>query len=243
MQVRIGTSGWSYDHWRGAFYPPEVPKRRWLSFYAERFDTVEINATFYRLPTGGTVRGWVGAVPDRFRFAAKMSRYLTHVRRLGDTGGIDRFAAAIAGLGDRLGPVLVQLPPRFPPDPERLAAFLAAMPDRWQVGVEFRDPRWFDDDVRTVLEAHGAALVWSDHPGSDSPRWQTAPFVYVRRHGTTGRFAGRYGPRLIELAHALVDARADAWCYFNNDLDAAAPRDAAELVRLVEEIRPDAMPT
>ncbi len=243
MEVRIGTSGWSYDHWRDAFYPPEVPKRRWLSFYAERFDTVEVNATFYRLPTERAVAGWVDAVPERFRFAVKMSRYLTHVRRLGDTAGIERFAAAVAGLSGHLGPVLVQLPPRFDPDPGRLAAFLAAMPDGWQVAVEFRDPRWFDDDVRAVLETHDAALVWSDYPGVGSPRWRTGPFLYVRRHGTTGRFAGRYGPRLVDLARTIVDTGVDAWCYFNNDLEAAAPRDAAELIRLVEEIRPDAVTT
>ncbi|HHC09077.1 MAG TPA: DUF72 domain-containing protein [Actinobacteria bacterium] len=232
--IRVGTSGWVYDGWRGRFYPEELPRARWLHWYAERFPTVEINGTFYRLPKRATVEEWAAAVPAGFRFAAKMSRYLSHVRRLDDDGAVAAFAEAVAPLDGLLEVILLQLPPRFEPVPHKLDAVLGRLADR-RVAVEFRDRRWFDDPkVRDILERHGAAMVWSDYPGAESPRWVTADFVYVRCHGTAGRFAGRYDERrLHRLADTLGAVDGDAYCYFNNDIGAAAPQDAAALSALL----------
>jgi len=229
----IGTSGWTYDDWRGTFYPDGTPRRRWLAYYATRFPTVEVNGTFYRLPSTATVRRWAASVPDGFRFAIKVSRYLTHVRRLRESDGVTTLLARLEPLEGRLAPFLVQLPPRFLPDAERLVRFLDAF-DGMQVAVEPRDVRWFAPEIRRSLEAHGAALVWSDYPGSESPPWITADFLYVRRHGTSGRFAGRYGTeRLRSLATQIEETGRPSYCYFNNDIGGAAPLDAAELQRLL----------
>jgi uncharacterized protein YecE (DUF72 family) len=232
----IGTSGWSYRPWRGRFYPEELPARRWLAYYAARLSSVEINATFYRLQKPDTFAGWVDRVPDGFRFAFKASQYLTHTRRLRDSAeGLNRLLDTTVPLGGKRGPMLLQLPPRFPPDPERLSSFLAACPSDLEVAVEFRDPAWFTSEIEAVLRRSGAALVWSDYPGAESPHWDTGPFLYVRRHGTAGRFHGRYGRQALEtLATAVTGAAKTEYCYFNNDAEAAAVLDALELCELVE---------
>lgn len=232
----VGTSGWSYRHWRGRFYPESLSPAQWLGFYAQRLRSVELNATFYRLQRPGTVAAWAGAVPADFRFAFKASRYLTHVRKLTDVGdGMTRLMDSMAPLGHRLGPMLLQLPPAFPADPERLAAFLDACPAELSVAVEFRDPAWFIPDTEAVLRRHGAALVWSDYPGAESPPWDTAGFRYLRRHGAGGRFAGRYGRQALQtLASAFGATDEDWYCYFNNDAEGAAACDALELQELLE---------
>ncbi len=232
----IGTSGWNYRHWRNAFYPPGVAQRHWLPYYAERLNSVEINATFYRLPPPETFARWAAAVPEGFRFAFKASRYITHVRRLRALeDALDRLLVGAAHLGPRRGPMLVQLPPNFPPDGERLDRFLGTCPAGLSVAVEFRDPRWFSEEIESILRGHGAALAWSDYPGAASPEWETAEFRYIRCHGTSSRFAGRYGPeRLARLAERITAAGTDTYCYFNNDAAGAAVLDATALARLVD---------
>jgi len=236
--VRIGCSGWSYDDWRdGAFYPPRLPPRDFLRHYAGRFDTVELNASFYRLPVRTTVERWARVVPDDFRFAVKVSRYLTHVVRLADTAEhlallLERIEPLIAA--DKLGPLLWQLPPTFRRDDARLAAALDAMPTELRHAIEFRDASWFADPVLSLLEQHHVALVIGDRPEVHAFQRDelTTDFTYLRFHyGSRGR-RGNYSPgELEEWAERIerMRERAEVWAYFNNDWEAFAPANARVL--------------
>lgn len=239
--IRIGTSGYQYRHWRGVLYPEGLPARAWLPRYAEMFDTVELNATFYRLPSADAVDRWRALAPPRFTFAVKGSRYLTHMKRLLDAGeGLGRFFAPVLRLGPKLGPVLWQLPPRMKRDAARLDRFLAAMPRGLRCAVEFRDEDWYADEVCDVLDRHGAAFCEHDNVKRPPPRL-TGGWRYLRFHGTTGRYSGRYGAAALRpVAEDLLDFRhrGDAWVYFNNDLGGHAVRDALDLLALVGEERP-----
>lgn len=235
MHARIGTSGYQYRHWRGDFYPAGVPQRRWLEHYAGVFDTVEINATFYRLPSAKTVAGWHDRVPDGFRFAVKFSRYGSHIKRLKDpAASLDPFREVVAGLGDRLGPVLLQLPPRWGADPQRLDAFLAAAPDfRW--AVELRSPDWFQPAVFDCLERHNAALCLTDHTPPD--QWRlTADWTYLRFHGRDHDepFGEARCREWADWLRASVPVDGEAWVFFNNDAHALAPADAGRLRAYLE---------
>jgi uncharacterized protein YecE (DUF72 family) len=232
-RIRIGTSGWQYRHWRERFYPPAVAVKGWFAHYATIFDTVEVNSTFYRLPEASTFAAWRRAAPRGFTFAVKFSRYGTHLRRLRTPRAIlRRFLPRAERLGEHLGPILVQLPPRWGADPERLDAFLAAAPLRHRWAVEFRDPSWLCAPVYRVLARHGAALCLHDHI-RDHPEEVTADWLYVRFHG-----AGRHGPYgAAGLRHWAPRLRAhaahglDVWAYFNNDAEAWAIEDALRLGR------------
>ncbi len=230
-----------YRHWRGVLYPEGLSQRAWLLRYATLFDTVEMNATFHRLPTAESVERWRDTVPPRFTFAVKGSRYLTHMKRLLDADeGLRRFYAPISRFGAKLGPVLWQLPPQVKPDPERLDRFLGRLP-RGRHAFEFRDPAWYAEETCAVLDRHGAAFCEHDLVDRPPPRL-TGRFRYVRFHGTTGRYAGRYGADAL-APHArdyLDSARRgeDVYVYFNNDLRGHAVRDALDLLALVGEERP-----
>jgi uncharacterized protein YecE (DUF72 family) len=247
MSLRVGTSGYQYLHWRDVLYPGGLPLRGWLARYAASFDTVELNATFYRLPSAAAVDRWREVVPPGFLFAVKGSRYLTHLRRLRDAGeGLRRFFEPVARLGEALGPVLWQLPPQLGPDPGRLDAFLSRLPPG-RHAVEFRDPAWYTAETCAVLERHGAAFCEHDRVERPPPR-ATGGFRYVRFHGTTGRYHGRYGPAALRRWAADLQgwdrAGGDAFVYFNNDLGGAAVRDALDLLAAVGQERPplDASP-
>jgi uncharacterized protein YecE (DUF72 family) len=237
--VRIGCSGWSYQHWKGRFYPGRAPESGWLGLYAETFDTVEVNATFYRLPLRSTVAGWAARTPRTFLFAVKASRYLTHVKRLRDLpAGLARLEERIAPLreADKLGPVLWQLPASFRRDDVRLAETLARLPDG-RHAFEFRHPSWFDDDVYALLREHRAALVVADRDGLPEAPWvDTAGWWYVRlHHGRAGR-RGNYSPaELARWAERLRSRSGDAYVYFNNDWEGFAPQNAATLRSLVAD--------
>jgi uncharacterized protein YecE (DUF72 family) len=237
-RVRIGCSGWNYKHWReGVFYPPRCPQRLWLPYYAERFDTVEINNTFYRLPRPSAVANWVEQTPPDFCFAVKASRYLTHVKRLTDLGsGIRRFYASIEPLArsPKLGPVLWQLPPRFRRDDDRLAGALERLPPGRHC-FEFRDESWFAPEVYALLREHGVALVIGDHPSRPYQAHElTAHWTFVRFHaGSRGR-DGNYSETELEEWAARIDdwrRRVEVYAYFNNDWRGFAPRNAASLKR------------
>jgi uncharacterized protein YecE (DUF72 family) len=240
--VRIGCSGWNYRDWRGPVYPPKLPARRWLEHYARLFETVEVNATFYRLPRREAVAAWVGETPDGFLFAVKASRYLTHVRRLREiSDGVavlyERLEPLIAA--ERLGPVLWQLPETFHREDGRLAAALAALPPG-RHAFEFRHPSWFVPEIYGLLRAHGAALVVGDHP---ERRFQahelTADWTYVRFHAGLEPDGGYGEEELDSWAELLRRWRssADVYAYFNNDWQALAVANAASLrARLVETI-------
>ena len=244
MPVFVGTSGWQYRDWRGLLYPPELPEHGWLEHYASQYATVENNSTFYRLPARDVFAGWRARTPDDFVMAIKASRYLTHVKRLRDPAdAVRRLLAAASGLGPRLGPVLLQLPPDLPADPGRLAACLAALtgsagpggPGRSgavRVAVEPRHPSWWNEEVRQVLTEHGAALCWADRAGRPvTPLWRTAGWGYLRFHQGVARPWPRYGARALRSwlgrVQAAWPADADVYAYFNNDPGGAAVADSA----------------
>jgi uncharacterized protein YecE (DUF72 family) len=237
--IRIGCSGWSYEHWRGPVYPAGEPQARWLELYAESFDTVEVNASFYRLPTRKAVAHWASATPPGFCFAVKASRYLTHVKRLRDLPpGIERFYERIEPLGEarKLGPVLWQLPPRFERDDERLAAALESLPTG-RHAFEFRDDTWFAEDVYALLRAHDVALVVADRAPRDPSPWvDTASWAYLRFHRGRAR-RGAYGRRALQSwAERIRAAGGDVFAYFNNDWEGFAVADARALNRLVANV-------
>jgi uncharacterized protein YecE (DUF72 family) len=230
--VRIGCSGWNYAHWRERFYPRGCPPARWLRFYAQHFDTVEVNATFYRLPTRKTVAGWVEQSPEEFLFTIKASRYLTHIKRLTDLDqGLARFYERLEPMlgGPKLGPVLWQLPENFHREDERLAGALARLPAGRHC-FEFRHASWFHPDVYALLREHDVALVIGDHPKRPLQTHElTAGWTFVRFHyGSRGR-NGNYSERELEgwaERIAAWRAGADVYAYFNNDWNAYAIRNA-----------------
>jgi uncharacterized protein YecE (DUF72 family) len=230
--VHIGCSGWNYRDWRGALYPEKLPQRRWLERYAEVFDTVEVNNTFYRLPTEKAVQGWADGSPAIFTFAVKMSRYVTHVKRLLEPKrGFGRFFEAIEPLREarKLGPILWQFPGNFHRDDERLAAALSAIPRR-RHAFEFRHESWFADDVYELLRRHDAALVIGDDPERPFQAHEiTAGWTYIRFHrGNRGR-RGNYSERELEEWKRRIAAwrkNVEVYAYFNNDWEAFAVRNA-----------------
>ena len=238
----VGTSGWQYRHWDGTFYPRELPNRRWLEFYSRRFRVVEVNNTFYHPPPAATFSKWRDATPPDFVVAVKMSRFLTHLKRLLDPEEpVQRFMERAVRLRPKLGPVLVQLPPRFGVDVARLARVLEIFGSDWpgvRVAVEFRDDSWYVDEVRELLERHGAALVLADSPRRRQPFWRTADWGFVRFH--EGRATPRpcYGERAlrswVERIEELWGPRGEVFAFFNNDPRACAIRDAVVFARLAE---------
>lgn len=238
--IYIGTSGWHYDHWEGPFYPPDLPKDAFLVHYAERFRTVEINNSFYRLPTEKTLARWRGATPDDFVFSAKASRYLTHMKKLKEPEEpLERLFGRLSVLGDKLGPILFQLPPRWKVNVERLGDFLKALSHDHRYAFEFRDPSWFDGRVYEMLAQRGASFCVYDLAGRTSPKEVTADFVYVRLHGPEGAYQGRYGAeRLAGWAGAFsawLKEGLEVYCYFDNDEAGYALQDASRLRQMMEE--------
>ena len=240
--VRVGCSGWNYTDWRGRLYPSGTPARRWLSIYAEHFPSVEVNSTFYRLPRLESVAAWVAQTPPGFLFSIKASRYLTHVKRLGDLErGFDRFYTPLAPLVEsgRLGPVLWQLPENFQRDDSRLLAWLEALPTGLHT-IEFRHPSWFVDDVLELLRRFGVVLTIGDHP---SRRFQllepTSDWWFIRFHwGSRGRRGNYSRSELAEWAERIASWRQEraVYAYFNNDWEGFAPANAALLADRVQAL-------
>ena len=245
--VYIGTSGWQYRDWRRSVYPEAVPQREWLEWYCRHFRTVELNNSFYNLPEAAVFARWRERTPPGFVMAVKMSRFLTHIKKLNEPEEpVQRFLERAAMLGPRLGPILVQLPPRFPAAPERLERTLALFPERIRVAVEFRDPSWLVDEVRAILERHRAAFVLADSPRRRQPLWRTADWGFLRFH------EGRANPRpcydeeaLRTWAQKLAEhfqPSEDVYAYFNNDYLGCAVRDAGVFERLCREVGLDPTP-
>ena len=253
--IRIGCSGWVYKHWAADFYPPGLRSASWFDHYRTRFDTVEINNSFYRLPEWRTFRMWGqrAAAPgygEPFVYAVKASRFLTHMKRLIDPEEpIARLLKRARHLGPSLGPILYQLPPRWVPDPARFEAFLAALPKSitlprgggerpLQHAVEFRDARAYDGPLIPLLERYGVALCLHDMRDSASPRVTAGPFAYVRFHGIT-RYGGRYPDEHLADWASWMRAQhgngRDVYAYFNNDIGGHAPRDAVRLRGMISE--------
>lgn len=239
--VRIGCSGWVYQHWRGLFYPEGLPVKRWFAHYADEFDTVEINNSFYRLPKAATFEAWLDQAPPGFRYSVKANRYVTQAKKLKDPEEtVPNIMAPIRRLGEALGPVLYQLPPRFKLNLERLERFLEVLPEDATNIFEFRDKSWYDDRVLALLDRHGAGFCAHDMPELQSPRLAVGPVAYVRFHGGTGKYWGRYpDDRLLGWADWMIgeaNAGRPVWAYFNNDPDAHAIEDARTLKSMVRQL-------
>jgi uncharacterized protein YecE (DUF72 family) len=241
-RARVGCSGWQYRDWKKRFYPEDLPQSRWLEYYAKTFDTVEINNSFYRLPTREAVVGWRSRAPRGFLFAVKASRYLTHLRKLKDPADpLDLFFDRARLLQRHLGPVLYQLPPRWRANQERLQHFLGEIPRDVKQAIEFREADWYTPATFDALARSHVALCLHDMPGSAPPRTVVGPFVYVRFHGATAKYAGSYSDdQLSEWADwlgAQLDGGHDVFAYFNNDRDGHAVQNALTLRELIESRR------
>jgi uncharacterized protein YecE (DUF72 family) len=243
----LGTSGYVYPHWRGRFYPPGLPSREWLPFYAQRFATVELNNPFYRLPARAAFQAWRGAVDEDFVFAVKASRYLTHLKRLkSPRAPLDRLLRRVRGLGPALGPVLFQLPPQLHADLPRLSRFLGALgrqphvPDLRAV-LEVRHASWLVPETYDRLRKAGVALCLHDARPQPVLGPVTAGFVYLRRHGTSGRYRGSYTEAMLRAdarrIRAWLGQGLDVYAYFNNDGGGAAIRNARRLGQLLGRAR------
>jgi uncharacterized protein YecE (DUF72 family) len=236
----IGTSGWHYGHWKGPFYPPGLPDKAFLEYYADHFGTAEVNNSFYRLPEKETLVRWRNAVPEGFVFSIKASRYLTHMKKLKEPREpLERLLDRVSVLEDKLGPLLFQLPPRWRSNPQRLEGFLEILPENYRYAFEFRDPSWFDEKIYKLLTRHGASLCVYDFDGRTSPKEVTADFAYVRLHGPDGPYQGRYGARrLAGWAGAFSTWLKEGlaiYCYFDNDEVGYAVQDALSLQQMMTE--------
>ena len=241
MPVLVGASGWQYPSWRGVFYPAELPQAQWLEHYAACFRTVEVNNTFYRLPGRHTFEHWAERTPDDFVVTVKASRYLTHVRRLREPEEpVERLMAAAAGLGPKLGPVLLQLPPDLSARPEALDRTLSCFPAGTRVAVEPRHDSWFAEELDAVLRRHDAALCLADRYSRPvAPLWRTASWGYLRMHEGRGSAHPCYGRTALKSWAArlagLFSEENDVYVYFNNDPRGCAVRDGKRFALTLRE--------
>lgn len=238
-KVHIGTSGWNYKHWKGPFYPQDLSSKQWFDYYAGQFHTVEINNSFYRLPAHKTFAQWRKNAPEAFFFSVKASRYITHIKKLKDPREpLARFMDHVRELGEKLGPVLFQLPPRWRCNPDRLSAFFEAVPEDCRCAMEFRDETWWDPRVYEILRAHNAAFCIYELAGQQTPPEVTADFVYIRLHGPEEAYQGRYDDEtLAAWAASIRDWVSDGlsvYCYFDNDENGYAARNALRLQQMLE---------
>ena len=238
--VLVGTSGWTYDGWRGPFYPKAVPKKDWLAWYATQFPTAEINGSFYRTPSLEAVRAWRTQTPRDFCFAWKASKFITHWKRLTEKceNSIDLLETRLRALSPKVGAVLFQLPPQFTKNRERLASFLTMLPRRHRYAFEFRHASWYEDDILRLLRDHDVALCLSDHHDAPSPWEVTARHVYVRGHGPGGRYRNNYPDQMLRAWARHIRQwrrqRRTVFVYFDNDQKSAAPADAQRLLGLLD---------
>ena len=239
QNIHIGTSGWHYDHWKGPFYPSNLPNSKMLSHYARHFKAVEINSSFYRLPDKKTWNDWHDTVPRSFAFAVKASRYITHMKKLKNpTETVPALLSAATALGNRLGPILFQLPPHWKIDLERLRNFLKTLPDKFRYAFEFRDPSWFDNRIYKELIQAGAAFCMYDLAGRQSPKRVTADFIYIRLHGPREAYEGRYDTRTLSgwagAMYAWLNQGKEIYCFFDNDQNGYAAKDALRLQKMMK---------
>ena len=239
-QIRIGCSGWNYRHWRGPFYAEKLPQKHWFGHYAETFGTVELNTSFYRLPTADTFAKWRDQAPPGFRYAVKAPRFITHMKKLLDCAEpVGEFIERARNLGGTLGPLLYQLPPRLAFHRARTERFLDLLPPNLHHVLEFRDTSWIDAQVLALLDERGVGFCVHDMAGSTTPFWASGPLAYLRFHGGEGKYWGRYPDQRLLAAADWMVAQAAAgrpvWAYFNNDIHAHAIDDALTLRAMVAQ--------
>lgn len=238
-RIHIGTSGWHYGHWKGPFYPENHPNEEFLEFYQCHFHTVEINNSFYQLPKKETLKMWRNAVPSGFIFSVKGSRYITHMKKLKDPKeSVFAFLKRVEVLGDKLGPILFQLPPRWKFNPDRLKSFLEVLPEKFQYAFEFRDTSWFEEETLRILEQYGAAFCIYEFAGTLSPKHVTADFIYIRLHGPKEKaYKGQYETRVLSgwagAFSAWTRQKKEIFCYFDNDEAGYAAQDALRLQTMI----------
>jgi len=234
LQYYIGTSGWHYDHWQHRFYPEKLPKVKWLEFYASHFTTVELNNSFYRLPSEAAFTTWYDSSPTNFTFAVKVSRFITHIKRLKNSEeAVDKFITRAKILEEKLGPLLYQLPPNMPRNDEVLESFLSSLPQGMKHVIEFRHQSWLKEKVFEILHKYDIGLCVFDMPSFSCPLVTTADFVYIRFHGSTWLYFSCYSDEeLADWAKRLANLAANlkaVYIYFNNDAEAFAERNAITL--------------
>jgi uncharacterized protein YecE (DUF72 family) len=232
VNVRVGTSGFAYDHWREVFYPDELPKRQWLEFYAELFNAVEINSSFYHLPRENTLASWAQRTPPGFLFVLKGSRFVTHTKRLKNCAdSVALFYERVQHLGNKLAAVLWQLPPGLKSDRDLLLRFLELLPANPGPVLEFRNASWFTEEVFQVMQERGVALCIHDMPASSCPDIMVGPLLYMRFHGPLGLYRGSYAPEYLaqaaKFARGLAEGR-DLYAFFNNDFGGHAISNARQ---------------
>ena len=243
MTIQIGTSGWHYQHWRGVYYPDELNSSKWLAFYAREFSCVEVNSSFYRLPDKTTIDSWLTATPDHFKFAIKASRYITHQKKLRECQeSLQRLFQTTAQFGDKLGPIVFQLPPHWRMNIERLATFVQLLPLDLQIAMEFRDPDWHCSAVWELLADHDIAWCEFDLPGVESTGTQTGSFAYLRLHGPGPQpYCGSYSDaqlekRAMQLTQ-LENQGVESWVFFDNDQGGYAIENAQQLKSLYQAVK------
>lgn len=232
--LHIGTSGWQYKHWRGPFYPKEIPRKNYLDYYAQHLQTVEVNNSFYRLPEKETFADWRNSVPPGFIFTVKASRFITHRKKLKDPErSLLLFLERVSSLNNKLGPILFQLPPRWHFNPERFYDFLESLPSGFRFAFEFRDPSWHNPQAYDALTEMGAAFCIFDLGGMVSPKMITADFIYIRLHGPDAPYKGRYTTTILSgwagAISSWIDQGREVFCYFDNDEEGYAVEDALKL--------------
>lgn len=233
-EIRIGTSGWHYNHWQRRFYPEQLRKHEWFEYYAKSFDTVEINNTFYQLPKEASLQRWYDLAPANFVYSVKANRFITHIKRLKDAAdSLEQFSQRISILGEKLGPVLYQLPPNLRKDLGLLRAFLQLIAKQKPAVFEFRHESWFSQDCYQLLEQFGKNFCIHDLPGAGAPQVITGGLIYIRFHGPGARYAGKYSKTALAgwakwIKEHLASVQA-VYAYFNNDVDANAVYNAKEL--------------
>jgi uncharacterized protein YecE (DUF72 family) len=230
-QYFIGTSGWHYDDWRGRFYPEKLPKTKWLEFFSNHFNTLELNNSFYHLPSEAAFHNWYHSSPPDFVFAVKVSRFVTHIKRLKDCAdAIDNFMSRARLLKEKLGPLLYQLPPGLHRDDARLEAFLTKLPPDLKHAIEFRHQSWFTEEVFDMLRYNHVGFCVFDMPKLTSPLLATAGFAYVRFHGRQGLYSSRYtDAEMADWAKKInvLSKKLEAvYIYFNNDVSGYALENA-----------------
>lgn len=241
VKYYIGCSGWHYEHWRGLYYPEKLPKSKWLSFYARQFNTVELNNSFYKLPSEKAFTSWLESTPDNFVFSVKVSRFITHIKRLKNLGSaVENFLSRADLLGDKLGPLLYQLPPNMKRNDELLQNFLSSLPQKYQHVVEFRHESWIDEAVFDILRRYNTGLCVFDMPGFGCPLIATSNFAYIRFHGSESLYFSCYSEeelsqwakRIAQLSETIKDS----YIYFNNDAEAFAVKNAIILENYLKNL-------
>lgn len=231
--IHIGTSGWSYDHWKENFYPKGLKSREWLNYYSDFFSTVEVNSTFYHSPKESTIQSWYAQVPQEFLFSIKANRYITHLKRLNDCAeSLEFFYKNIKDLKSKTGPILFQLPPSFKINKDRLVEFTHLLNDKYLHVFEFRHQSWYIDEIYELLSKKKIALCITDLNGSLSPEEITADFTYLRLHGPQKAYQGSYGKAKLKWWKKKIEkwsSNTSVYCYFDNDEKGFAVKDAGML--------------